>query len=63
MKKRKMYKRFKRYIRRTYKNKLCALALIILGLLTVFIEYDATFFIVTLLIGIPLFLEKENQIG
>ena len=42
------------------KNKLYALLLVIIGTLSIFIEYDATFFIFTLMIGLPLFFDKEN---
>ncbi len=42
------------------KNKLYALLLVIIGTLSIFIEYDVTFFIFTLMIGIPLFFSKEN---
>jgi predicted nucleic acid-binding Zn ribbon protein len=44
------------------KNKLYALLLVIIGTLSIFIEYDATFFIFALMIGLPLFFAKENCI-
>ena len=45
---------------KTLKNKIIATALILLGYLSTKIEGDGTFFIFTLLIGIPLFFEKTN---
>lgn len=56
------YKTFKRYFRRTYKNKLCALAMIILGIIATSIDRDATVLVLTLLFGLPLFFAKQNHI-
>lgn len=58
----KLIKAIKKNIRRTYKNKLCALALIILGIIATSIDKDATVLIFTLLLGIPLFFSRKNQI-
>jgi len=44
------------------KNKLYALLLVIIGALSILIEYDGTFFIFALMIGLPLFFAKENWI-
>lgn len=44
------------------KNKLYSIALISVGALSVPIEWDATAFVFTLMIGIPLFFAKENWI-
>jgi hypothetical protein len=44
------------------KNKLYALLLVIIGALSIPIEYDCTFFIFALMIGLPLFFAKENWI-
>ena len=44
------------------KNKLYALLLIIIGAVSIPIEYDGTFFILTLMLGLPLFFAKENWI-
>ena len=44
------------------KNKLVSLTLILSGLLSIGVEGDGTFFIFALLIGIPLFFEKEDCI-
>lgn len=47
---------------KTLKNKIMATSLILLGYLSTKIEGDGTFFIFTLLIGVPLFFEKTNWI-
>ncbi|HHW90769.1 MAG TPA: hypothetical protein GX745_07715 [Clostridiales bacterium] len=44
------------------KNKLYALVLILIGLVSILIERDGTFFIFALMIGIPLFFAKDNWI-
>ena len=44
------------------KNKLYSIILIGIGALSVLIEYDCTFFILTLMLGLPLFFAKENWI-
>ena len=51
---------FINYIKRTSKNKRYALALIGLGLLSVPVAEDGTYLFVMLMIGLPLFLTKEN---
>lgn len=48
--------------RELLKNKLIALLLVGLGVLTLFIGNDATAFIFLSLIGVPLFFAKENWI-
>lgn len=48
--------------RELIKNKLYSVVLMVLGGLSVPIEYDATAFIFTLMVGIPLFFSKENWI-
>lgn len=48
--------------RELIKNKVHAVILLILGALTVPIEWDVTFFLFTLLICLPLFFSKENWI-
>lgn len=58
----KLIKAIKKNIRRTYKNKLCALALIILGIIATSIDRDATVLVLTLLFGLPLFFAKQNYI-
>ena len=44
------------------KNKVVVLISIVLGALTVPIEYDATFFLFALMVGILLFASRENCI-
>ncbi len=48
--------------RELLKNKLCALVLILMGLVPILIERDVTLFIFALMIGLPLFFAKENWI-
>jgi hypothetical protein len=48
--------------RELLKNKIYSVLFILLGALSVLIEYDGTFFIFTLMIGLPLFFAKENWI-
>ena len=48
--------------RELLKNKLHALLLVIIGALSILIEYDGTFFIFALMIELPLFFAKENWI-
>ena len=48
--------------RELLKNKLYALALILIGLVPILIERDGTVFILALIIGLPLFFAKENWI-
>ena len=54
--------RFKRNMRRTYKNKLCAIALLFAGMLPVWLANDGTALILMLVIAIPLFFSKKNWI-
>ena len=48
--------------RELLKNKIYSLILIGIGALSVYIEYDGTFFIFALMIGLPLFFSRENWI-
>lgn len=48
--------------RELLKNKIYSLILIGIGALSVLIEYDGTFFIFSLMLGLPLFFAKENWI-
>jgi hypothetical protein len=64
-----MCKRIRKYIRRlirsnrkTFKNKLCAIALLSLGMFAAIISNDWTFFVFTAFLAIPLLLAKENYI-
>lgn len=47
---------------KTLKNKIMAVGFMLLGGLSSKIDGDGTFFIITLMIGIPLFFEKENWV-
>ena len=47
---------------KTIKNKIYSAMFILLGALSIKIDNDITFFIFTLLIGIPIFFAKENVI-
>lgn len=43
------------------KNKIYAIALMVIGALSIPIERDVTFFIFMLIFGLPLFLTKANR--
>ena len=48
--------------RELLKNKIHALLILFLGVASVFVDNDATFLLFALLIGIPLFFSRDNQI-
>ena len=48
--------------RELVRNKICSLLLILIGVVPILIERDGTFFIFTLMLGIPMFFSKENWI-
>lgn len=48
--------------RELLKNKLYAIVIIFLGALSIPIEWDATFFLFALVVGLVLFFEKEDWI-
>jgi hypothetical protein len=50
------------YLRETWKNKVCALALIGLGVLSAVLTGDATGLVFILIFAIPLLLTMENWI-
>ena len=50
------------YLREKWKNKVCALALILIGLLTAVLTGDGTGFVFIAFFAIPLFLAMENWI-
>ena len=60
MKNQKDKKRIKQYFRRTAKNKIFAIALIIIGLLSSKIDNDSTFLVLTIIVGLPLFFARYN---
>lgn len=49
-------------MKKTRKNKSYALILLCAGVLSVFIDGDVTVFILSLMMGIPLFLARKNVI-
>ena len=49
-------------IKKTWKNKLAALGLALVGYLSMLPEKDATAFVFLLMFAIPLFFAKENHI-
>ena len=56
--------KFRRYLRRTYKNKLYATVMFIGGLISALIsDGDATAFVFFSCISIPLFFAKDNWIS
>lgn len=46
----------------TRANKLVALVFLFIGIVTVVLSHDVTFFVFSLLIAVPLFFEKRNWI-
>ncbi len=58
-----MLEKFKRYIKRTWKNKAVALLLIILGIVATVIDNDCTVLVfISIVFVIPLWFEKHNRI-
>lgn len=65
MKKKANFKRkLVNYFRRTWKNKIFATILMVCGFLSMAVspEIDATFFVFSLVLGIPIFLVGDNYI-
>lgn len=52
--------KFANYMRKTWKNKIVAIAMILAGLLPVWIDGDATALLLFGCIAIPTFFAKEN---
>lgn len=50
------------YISRTFKNKVCALALLICGIVSVYVVNDPTFLVFASIGGVPLFLTRKRVI-
>lgn len=48
--------------RKLIKNKIYAVLIVLIGALSVPIEWDATFFLFSLIMGIPMFFAKTNWI-
>lgn len=59
-KKEKDARRFKRYIRRTWRNKMWAGIWLLTGILSVLPDGDATWLVFTLIISIGLFFTRED---
>lgn len=55
-------RRFWKYMKRTFMNKVIASIIFALGLLSIKLSNDGTFLLFTMFLSIPLFFEKDNQI-
>ena len=53
---------FKRYMQETMWNKIFAVVLILIGLVSAYILKDCTYLLLTKVIGTPLFFSKKNYI-
>ncbi len=53
--------KFRRYIRRTFRNKLCAMGLLMIGIFSAILSKDITFLIFTLMAGVPLFFARKDM--
>lgn len=53
-------RRFVRYMHRTFKNKLCALALVAVGAVPMIMDRDATAFVFMLIFGGCMFFSNED---
>lgn len=53
-------RKFVRYMKETYVNKLVALLLLVITYIPIVLDHDATVFVFTLMIAVPLFLSKRN---
>jgi len=51
-----------RKLHKTFKNKSYSLTIISVGVASIFINMDATVFLLALMMGVPLFFAKENVI-
>ncbi len=49
--------------KRTYKNKICAMVILVLGLLTLQIENDGTFLAFSVMLTLPLLIAKKNYVN
>lgn len=49
-----------KYLRRTWKNKVAALAITFVGYLSIGIDNDATFFVFALIFAVPMFFARKN---
>lgn len=53
-------KRFVKYMRRTYKNKLVAITLLIMGIVSAKLTQDASMFVIAVALFGPLFFINKN---
>jgi hypothetical protein len=53
-------RRFSKYMRRTYKNKLVAIALPIMGIVSAKLTQDASLFVLGTLLFVPLFFMNKD---
>lgn len=54
--------KFRDYLARTYKNKIGAIGFMLLGYISYLLnEGDGTFFVITIILGIPLFIMDEEE--
>lgn len=53
---------FYKYMRRTYKNKLCAIAMLCIGIFSTYILKEASGLLFISIVAIPLFFAKDNWI-
>ena len=58
-----MSKAFVRHMFKTFKNKIFAVALMILGYASTLVDGDATFFVMTIIFGLPLIFAKDSCIN
>lgn len=54
-------KRFVRHMFETYKNKLAAIVLLAIGIVSERLSGDGTFLVLTIIFDVPLFFAKENH--
>lgn len=55
-------KHFIRHMKETYKNKICAIAIIALGMVPIIIEGDATATVLLWMFAIPMFFARKSWI-
>ena len=55
-------KRFAEHLKRTYKNKLVSIAMIVIGYLSTLPDGDGTAFVFLLMFALPLMFAKKNYI-
>ena len=53
--------KFIRYLKRTWKSKLFALAIVAFGAISILIENDLTFFVLSIAFAVPIFLFLEDE--